>query len=251
MYGLTFKPRINEINIKGKLQFPAIINYFQHIAYKHAHDLGVGHEQLFPKGLTWLLLRYTVEVVRYARLEEKIKVVTWVAESENPRYTLREFELYDEENKVLCKATTSWLLFNFRKRKSVDFKEYWPEFKAENKRAVEDAFPKLRLPQKADIKKIMNVRMHDLDINQHLNHRVNIEWLIEGMPEKILKDYELTKLEISYKEQAFFEEEIIVETEIVKKQEKDQLEAVHRLIKGKKEKLVSKAITHWQSYHNS
>ncbi len=248
MYELAFTPRINEINIRGKLQFPAIIDYFQHIAYKHAHELGVGHEQLFPKGLTWLLLRYTVEVSRYPELDEKIKVVTWVAESENPKYTLREFELSDGENKVICKATTSWLLFNFRKRQPVNFKEFWPDFEVETKRAIEDDFPGLPLPQKVDTKKIMRVRMHDLDINQHVNHRTNIEWIIEGMPEKTLKQYELSKLEISYKEQAFFEEEVTIETEIVKKQEKGQLEAIHQIVKGKKRKLVSKAITYWNSY---
>ena len=245
MYELSFTPRIDEIDIRGKLQFPAIINYFQHIAYKHAHTLGVGHEQLFPKGLTWLLLRYTVEIIRYPTLEEEVKVVTWVAESKNPRYTLREFELKDGKNNVICKATTSWLLFNKRKRQPVNFKEYWPEFKAESKRAVEDTFPKLPLPQKIDTKRTMIARMHDLDINQHVNHRVNIEWIIEGVPEKILKNSELTKLEISYKEQAFFEDKVIVETELIKQEEKDQFKVIHQIVKEKKNKLVSKAITYW------
>jgi medium-chain acyl-[acyl-carrier-protein] hydrolase len=248
MYELSFTPRINEINVRGTMQFPAIINYFQHIAYKHASELGVGHEQLFPQGLTWLLLRYTVEVTRYPTLEEEIKVVTWVAESDNPRYTLREFELKDSKQNVICKATTSWVLFNFRKRKPVNFKEFWPEFKAENKRAIKDSFQKLSLPAKVNNTKIMKVNLHDLDINQHVNHRVNIEWIIEGMPEKVLKKYELAKLEISYKEQAFLDEEIITETEIIK--EKEFVKAIHQINKTKKKKLVSKAVTYWRTYDN-
>jgi acyl-ACP thioesterase len=189
-----------------------------------------------------------VEVNRYPTLDEEISVITWVAESENPRYTLREFELKDRMQNVICKATTSWVLFNFGKRKPVNFKEFWPEFKAENKRAVEDSFPKLPLPQKIDSRKEMQVRLHDLDINQHVNHRVNIEWILEGMPEKILKNYELTRLEISYKEQAFLEEKVVIETELIKKKEKDQLSALHQIKKQKKNKLVSKAITYWIKY---
>ncbi len=89
------------------------------------------------------------------------------------------------------------------------------------------------------------MRLHDLDINQHVNHRVNIEWIIEGTPEKILKNYKLVKIEISYKEQAFLEDKIVVETEFIKLKEKDQIKTIHQIMKEKKNKLVSKAIIYW------
>ena len=247
MYELAFTPRINEVNIRGKLQFPAIINYFQHIAYKHAHELGVVHEQLFPKGLTWLLLRYTVEVIRYPHLDEVLKVSSWVAESGSPKYTIRDFEVVDENSNIVCKATTSWLLFNYRKRKSVNFMDYWPDFKAEKRRALDYDFPGLPLPKNINTKKSFKVRKQDLDINQHVNHIAHIHWIMEGMPEKVVKKYELERFEISYKEQGFYEDDILVETEILKEKDNGTLEASHQTIKGKKEKLVSKAVTSWRS----
>ena len=64
------------------------------------------------------------------------------------------------------------------------------------------------------------------------------------VPQKILSKYELNKLEISYKDQAFYEEEIIIETEI-KDSGKDEIKALHQIIKGKKRKLVSKSVTVW------
>ncbi len=246
MYEITFVPKISEISLNEKVKFTALIDFLQHAAYKHADLLGVGHHQIFHKNLTWLLLRYTVEIIHYPSLEDDIKVITWVAESRSPRYTLREFEIYDGKNNLICKATTSWLLFNYRKRQIVDFKDYWPDFKAEERRAIDYDFPKLPLPEKIDNRKVMKVRLHDLDINQHVNHRVNIEWIIDSIPQKILKKYELEKLEISYKEQAFYEEEVFVETEILKQQENEQMKAIHQITKGRKEKLVSKAITYWR-----
>ena len=92
---------------------------------------------------------------------------------------------------------------------------------------------------------MFKVRKQDLDINQHVNHIAHIHWLVEGMPAKITKKYELKKFEISYKEQGFYEDNIQVETEIAKDKNKDSVKAIHQITKNKN-KLISKAITYWK-----
>ncbi len=246
MYEMTFVPRISEIDTKGKVKITALMDYLQHVAYKHADQLGIGHRQIFHKNLTWLLLRYTVEITSYPRLDETLKISSWVAESGSPKYTVRDFEIVDEKNNIVCKATTSWLLFNYRKRQPVDYIDYWSNYSVEEKRALNYGFPGLQLPKKIDTRQSLRVRKQDLDINQHVNHIAHIHWIIEGMPEKTVKRYELEKLEISYKEQVFHEDNITVESEIQKEKDNETITAFHQLIKGKKEKLVSKAITHWK-----
>ncbi len=246
MYEMTFVPRISEIDTTGNVKITALMDYLQHVAYKHADQLGIGHRQIFHKNLTWLLLRYTVEIVRYPKLDEILKVSSWVAESGSPKYTIRDFEVVDENNNIIFNATTSWLLFNYMKRKAVDFVDYWSNYNVLEKRALNYDFPGLPLPKKIDTRKSLKVRMQDLDINQHVNHIAHIHWIIEGMPEKVGEKYELERLEISYKEQGFHEEDIIVETEISKDKDNGTLKAIHQIIKGKKKKLVSKAVTQWK-----
>ena len=248
MYEMTFVPRISEIDTNEKVKITAILDYLQHIAYLHADQLGVGHHQIFHKNLTWLLLRYTVEITRYPKLDDVLKVSSWVAESGSPKYTVRDFEVVDENNNTICKATTSWLLFNYRKRKPVNYMDYLPDFKAEEKRALDYNFPGLQLPENIDTRKSFKVRMQDLDINQHVNHIAHVHWIMEGMPEKVVKKFELERLEISYKEQGFHEDDIMVETEILKEKDTDTIKAFHKIVKNKKKKLVSKAITHWRVY---
>ena len=245
MYEMIFVPRISEIDAYNQLKITALMDYLQHIAYKHADQLGVGHHQIFHKGLTWLLLRYTVDIIRYPQFNESLKITTWVAESGSPKYTIRDFEVMDEENQIICKATTSWLLFNYKKRQTVNFMDFWPNFKAEEKRALNYNFPSLQLPEKIEIQKSLKVRLQDLDIQQHVNHISHINWIIEGMPEKITKKYELGKLEISYKEQGYYEDDILVETGILNK-DNEVIEAAHQITKNNKKKLISKAITHWK-----
>jgi len=246
MYEMTFVPRISEIGTTGKVKITALMDYLQHVAYKHADQLGIGHRQIFHKNLTWLLLRYTVEIVRYPELDEILKVSSWVAESGSPKYTVRDFEIVDENNNIVCNATTSWLLFNYRKRQPVDYIDYWSNFSVEEKRAIDYDFPGLPLPKNIDTRKSFKVRKQDLDINQHVNHIAHIHWIMEGMPEKVVKKYELERLEISYKEQGFHEDNIMVETEILKEKVNETLKATHQIIKGKKKKLVSKAVTCWR-----
>ena len=245
MFTISFVPRISEVDVNEKVKLTAIMDYLQHIAYKHADELGVGHHQIFHKGLTWLLLRYTIKILRYPSPEEELSISSWVADSGSPKYTVRDFEIKDDEDNVICKATTSWLLYNYRKRQTVNYRDYWSDFVAAEKRALDYNFPNLPLPQKISSTKQLKVRLQDLDINQHVNHVAHIYWIIEGIPEKIRKKYILDSIEISYKEQAFHEESIVVETEI-NEESKEVVKAIHKIMKGKKRQLVSKAVTSWK-----
>ena len=85
MYEITFTPRISEVDVNEKVKITAIMDYLQHIAYKHADQLGVGHHQIFHKHLTWLLLRYTFKINRYPDPDEELRVSSWVAESNSPK----------------------------------------------------------------------------------------------------------------------------------------------------------------------
>jgi len=62
------------------------------------------------------------------------------------------------------------LLYNYRKRQIVDFVDYWSNYDAKEKRALDYNFPKLGLPEKVSTKRTIKVRLHDLDINKHVNH---------------------------------------------------------------------------------
>ena len=57
------------------------------------------------------------------------------------------------------------------------------------------------------------------------------------------KEIALHRCEICNK---FHEDDITVESEIQKEKDNETIKAFHQLIKGKKEKLVSKAITLWR-----
>ena len=246
IFELKVKPNVLEIDDLGEIQFPPLINYLQLIAYEHASNLGISFHQTYKEHLTWFLLRYYIEVKRYPLFEEPLLVKSWIAPSENDRFSLREFQIFDKNNDVICSASSSWILYHFIKRKQVDHIKRYSHLPVRNERAVDYHFPKMAFPEKIDSQAEFVVRLSDLDLNNHVNNRVYVEWAIESMPEKYLKKYKISKIEISFKGQTFHKNTVCVETEITKSKNSDvAFIGYHKISEKKKGTLLTKLITYW------
>jgi medium-chain acyl-[acyl-carrier-protein] hydrolase len=51
--------------------------------------------------------------------------------------------------------------------------------------------------------------MQDIDINNHVNHAVYIQWALETVPEDILRAARPTDIEVAYKGEAFYGDEVV------------------------------------------
>ncbi|NHK32056.1 MAG: hypothetical protein FK730_11935 [Asgard group archaeon] len=245
IYEIQLKPRALEIKENEEVKFTSIVDYLQQIAYEHAFNLGLSFQQTFEQNLTWYLLRYYIVMNRYPKLNELLTVRSWVARSDT-KYTLRDFHILDQSGEILCAASTSWLLFNFRKRRQEDHMKYFSDIPVRDERAVNYSFPKLVLPEKVDTKAEIKVRLSDLDLNNHVNNRVYIDWALESMPEKQLKNYQISKIEISFKGQAFHRDNVLVETELKKGNNKEaEIIALSKISNMKSGNLLTKMISYW------
>jgi len=248
IYEMQVKPRALEITEKEEVRFTAIVDYLQLIAYEHAFNLELSFQQTFKQNLTWYLLRNYIEMHKYPKLNDLLTVRSWVAHSESDIYSLRDFQILDESGKIICSATTSWILFHFIKKRPVSYLDYFSDRPLRHERSVVYDFPKLELPEKIDEKVELTVRRADLDLNRHVNNRVYLEWAIESMPKKYIEKYQINKLEISFKGQAFHKDKILVETELKKLDKKeDGIVAISKISKMKKGELLTKVKTYWKS----
>ena len=249
VYEIQVKPRALEITMYEEVKFTAIVDYLQQISYEHAFNLEVSFQQTFKQNLTWYLLRYYIEMHEYPNMNEVLTVRSWVAPSESERYSLRDYEILNESGKVICSATTSWLLYNFIKRRPVNYLDHLDDRPIHDRRSVSYDFPTLPLPEKIDATAKLTVRRADLDLNRHVNNRVYLEWAIESMPKKFIDKYNISKLEISFKGQAFHKDQVLVETEIQNADKKDDgIIALSKISKIKKDELLTKAKIHWKKF---
>lgn len=249
VYEMQVKPRALEMTMDEEIKFTAIVDYLQQISYEHAYNLEVSFQQTFKQNLTWYLLRYYIEMHEYPKMDDILTVRSWVAHSDSERYSLRDYEILNESGKVLCSATTSWLLYNFIRRKPVNYLDHIKDRPIHDRRSVEYDFPKLPLPEKVDATAELTVRRADLDLNRHVNNRVYLEWAIESLPKKHLDKYNISKLEISFKGQAFHKDNVLVETEIQKADKKEGgIISLSKISKVKKDELLTKAKIHWKKF---
>lgn len=81
-----------EIGPDGHVRIQKVCNYLQDAAGCHARELGVSVDQLLPKGLTWVLSKLRLHMVRLPKWGEVIRIMTWPADVQR-LFAIRDFRL--------------------------------------------------------------------------------------------------------------------------------------------------------------
>jgi len=242
----TFRIRAYEINPKGRAGIQTICNYLQEIAGNHATVLGVGVEQLFPRGFTWVLSRLHVKIDRYPSWRENITITTWPSMLDG-MFALRDFEIRNVKNDLIGRATTSWMLLDIQKRKPVPMPDFIAAIPLPQMDPVlSHKFDKLAVLQKTDLECSFTVRLSDLDINGHVNNVTFIEWAIEAVPQKIQRSHFPGELQISFRAESRYGDRIISKIER-NEAAGESIRFIHSLCREKDGKEVATALTVWRA----
>ena len=237
-----FRVRSYETNVNGVASAQTICNYLQEVAGNHATKLGFGVDQLLKKNLTWVLSRLHVQFFRYPQWREIINIETWPS-GKKGKFATRDFIVFNKNNEIIVKATSSWMLLDFSKMRTITMPEFIEGIELpDRERAIVDDFTKLPQPQNTDIKRQFDVRLSDLDINQHVNHVKYIDWALECIPLSVWKKRHLSQLEISFRSETRYGEGIIVQTE------QDENIFLHQVISEKDQRGLAVLRTHWRDF---
>lgn len=202
-----FPVHYHELDCHGSVRLVTLLNYLQDAAGLHATRLGVSVSDLRTQGLTWVLSRIHLKIVRYPRAGEVVLVHTWPATRQG-LFSCREFELFDGQDGVVGSATTSWAVLNVVSRRPVKLEGNLPSYPLLSRRAIEDDFPSLpQLPEILTTVTPFRVLRSDLDVNQHVNNAVFAGWALEAVPDEVAAST-LTELEISFRAEALYGETI-------------------------------------------
>ena len=208
-----FTVRSYEMDVQGVASVPAICNYLQEVAGNHATELGVAVDHLFRKNMTWVLSRLHVKVFRFPFWREEIKIETWPSGRQG-KFAIRDFLIFDQKHNILVKASSSWMIIDLNTQKPIIMPEFMDAIRLpDRKRAIDDSFPKMSVPKNPDLERSFDVRLSDLDINQHVNNVKYIEWALESVPLDVWKEKILSELEISFRAETMYGEKITIKTE--------------------------------------
>ncbi len=203
----TFRIRADEMDRRGKLSPPALFNYLQETAGRHAASLGFGVHRLLEQQRNWMLSRFFMQIDSYPRYGEEITVQTWPCGVDR-LLALRDFLVTDAGGTVIARATSGWLLIDLTARRILRLGNMLDPYTI-NRRAVDRQLNKLPHPPEYTTQKEFTVRLNDIDVNQHTNSVAYLEWLLEAVPLNVQGTHSLVSLEVNYQSEALYNEPIL------------------------------------------
>lgn len=110
-YSQEFLVSANEANPEGELAVHILISNLIVVATKAALELGVGNPSMAHLNAGWVLSRLTLEMTEYPKVNTEFRIITWV-ENWNRHFSIRDFEIQDENGKTVGYARSIWMVLN-------------------------------------------------------------------------------------------------------------------------------------------
>ena len=108
--------RLSDFDSRKKIKPSAVLDIFQEIAVEHAEKLGIGMEIMLRQKLMWVLTKLKYQVVTDPTVSSTIKAKTWPLAPSRIGFQ-REYQFLDENDNVLVKGSTEWVLMNSETRR--------------------------------------------------------------------------------------------------------------------------------------
>ncbi len=202
VYKKPFVVRAVDIDGSGRIQPVVFVEYLLDAAGEHAASGGLAVTDLFRKGVTWVLSRFHMELLRYPEWGRSVTIETWPS-GRHPLYATRDYIASDEEGTVAT-ATSSWLIVDLKTRRPVRTDDYLEGFPLLEKRALNDPFASLPAPAPGDEAGEFPVFFSDIDLNRHVTASVYIHRALESVPREVLFQLRPASIEVNFRGEAFY-----------------------------------------------
>jgi len=204
----SYKLRTFDVDLTNHVKISAIFNFMQESAANSADSLGFGYDQLIDDQLFWVLSRAKIEIISLPSLGDEIRIETW------PRgldkiFALRDFLIYDGNNNLVAKATTSWLMIDGKTKRPFRndvLAKRLPQIEATP--AIEEACGKIETLPNPEFINEVKVGYTDIDINQHLNNVRYIEYILNCFPTDFYKNNSISKLQVNFLSESRYDDQI-------------------------------------------
>lgn len=242
-YTGEYQIRSNEIDTSKKVKVSAFIQLMQEASLQNAIDLRVSYWDLNNEGLSWVLVKKSLNIIRYPALGETIKIKTYPS-GFNRLFAFRDFIGYDSKGVVLAKSSTVWVLMNIHSRKAQTIdKERFKGLVQQDTTFLEQP-PKIHEFGESVFNKDYEVNYFDLDWNGHANNGFIIRSIVEGVPDDYLVNKRIKHAVIQFKKECFWKDKIS-STASADPSKPDTL--YHKVLMAGTDEVIATANTTWHS----
>lgn len=208
MYTFDSKVRYSEIDHRGTMTLPALINYFQDCSTFESESLGFGVKAAKEKKKAWILSYWQVVVERYPELGEEITVGTFASDFKG-LFGERNFVMLDKENNRLSCANSLWVYMDMEKgRPILPDKEEIEAYGTEPKLDMDYEGRKIRPAAEYEDREAFPVRKYHIDTNEHVNNCQYVQMAMEMLDQERV----IRQVRVEYKKSAVLGDMIVPRT---------------------------------------
>ena len=208
----TYKYTVLPQDLDGKRHFRAVAleRALLNVAASAANDRGFGAFKLIDSGsVSWVLLKYAVEMDAMPAEEETISIETWV-ENVFRMLTARNFLIRNSDGRIIGHATTQWTILNLATRRPVNIMQDTSIANVVNPVAVPCAMPG-KLPEVlSEACHTVIVSYSDIDYNGHTNSMQYLQWMLDAYPVEKIYERQIARLEINYVKEVLYGESVTI-----------------------------------------
>ena len=199
-----------ECNPQGRMSITLLINRLIEVATLHADEIGIGYGSLVEHRQTWVLSRVAVEMTLYPGVNDHYTVRTWIS-GINRLFSERDFEILDGNGNIIGHARTVWAVLDTETRTVADIS------RMEWVRSIIPADKTCPVEKPGRPRPLGECRTDhyrftycDVDFNRHVNSSRYIELLLNRWSLDFHDRNRLTRFEIAYHHEAYYDEEVEV-----------------------------------------
>ena len=237
-----YELRYFDMNKHGEASPMTILTLLEETAAEHCYNIDYSLYNLERQNIGWVLISGAIDMVRYPKYKEKIAIRTWIS-----KYTLvrghRENVIFDDCGNIIGRAKGVWVFFDIEKKKPVPI--------IEGIKLKWGSNPQISREVDTDLIKIIdnenhqleyNVYKSDVDNNKHVNNIRYFHWLMESLPDEIMDNYFLKKIDARFFSEAYLGEKI----RVYSKNEMDKKIILHTIRSNINDRLLAAAHTVWE-----
>lgn len=205
-----YRVGLSDVGHSNEITNKAILRILENVAGMHSESVGWGLNSIERTNKSWILLGWKVQIISRPIYNEKLIVKTWGRDF-NRAVTYRDFEVFDEKENLVIKATSKWTMIDIRTSKLVELTpEITRPYECEKTKIFEQGFD-FKIKEPLEKKSFINYKVmrRDIDINKHVHNLYYLDFAYEALPENVYNTNKFNNVEIMYKRQIKLDDNII------------------------------------------
>lgn len=228
-----FTVRLQHIGPHGQARPSLFFDCFQDAASEQSARLGISIHDLQKRGLTWVVSRYHVQILRYPRWRERLRVTTWRVPQQN-HTAPREFIVTDADHRTLCLARGVFVLLDRVTDRPVSPREHLPTYPVADERVWKGDSPTIPAFSTADFSTRITVR--------HVKNTRYIDFALECVPRSIAHGVTLEFIDVNYSASARPGDTLL---SLTQQMDGQGLSFIHHLVDDRCQLTYTGLITRW------